>query len=509
MLKENADHKKVFKCRRNWRLLPQRASRRNGMVTNYGFKQFQNRFVMEGNNNLLFGTRNGSPVGLCLKNCFTNRNLNTLVLSGNTYKGWTNYTLPNLLAGHSSAVVVGDDPKFVLPTALSKGINVYLVSFDLNNDDTPTNRYNLFRVHEPKNASLAMRYLADVVSDLFNKAHKTDDGADRMGVYKDLLYYIFLYVCMSSDLSESERSFKTVKAVIDDLMEGGKPSLSKYLIKDAEDCTSECLLERIMKECDDGILHIELSLMLIDLQPLIYSKAFEPDSESAMNISVEKLVKEKTYLFIKRPVYEWEGKATSLFLTMLIKELYAYGEKNWAHSDQALENPVHFYLEGIPQYRVYNFLTCLATCRPYGIGFSIISEMWRLKKCYEKNDEWKFICAGVDSQVFLSTGREGADTKYIQDCLPVQCDKDGKEIPERRLWKWQRERRSWISTHLYYRTRPALSEEELEKLFSEDKAIVVVRDRYPIVCDVLKPDDYRNSEAKVGMIIDEGRNLAE
>lgn len=510
MLKENADHKKVFKRRRNWRLLPQRTSHRNGMVTNYGFKQFQDRFVMEGNNNLLFGTVNGSLVGMCLKTEIVNRNLNTLVLSGSTYKGWSHYTLPNLLAGHSSAVIVGD-PKFMdnLSDVLSKGFNVHFIDF--NSSDASGSKYNPFtKLHKPfPNPHYPyhyMKYLAEMVVQIFH----TEDKNNPFNIewtYKSILEYIFLYVGLSDKLTDKERNFQTVKAVITDLMEGDKKALGKYLVKSKEDNRAEDILKNLIIESDDRLFRTVLNTILIELHPLINWSFFEENNAaSPMNITVEKLVNEKTYLFISQPLSETSEKLTAFFLSVLLKELYLYGESDWKYSNQALANHVHFYLNRFVDYHIPYFTMYLATCRRYGIGISIITELWRLKRAYEKNEHLT-ILENVDTNLFLSTGRENADAEYIQEFIKYPVNPaTGKEIPidkyggyAGKIKKWE-----WLIPH--YATMTA---DELNKLFSEDKAIVAVRDCYAIVCDLLKSDDYRSSEAKLGMIIDEGRNLAE
>lgn len=514
MLKENANpfSERLDRLKRKLFYKRIKATSKGGLATPCGIKHYQDRFVMEGNNNLLFGTVNGSIVGMCLKTEIVNRNLNTLVLSGSTYKGWSHYTLPNLLAGHSSAVIVGD-PKFYdyLPDILSKGINVFTVNFTFD-DDVPTNKYNPFtKFHKPfPNPHYPysyLRYLAKTVIELFHSNDAADPYLD--GVYKKLLEYIFVYVGLSDNLADTERNFRTVKAVINDLIDNGKKALGKYLVKSKEDNECEDILEKLIIYCDDKIFNTVLVTMLVELQDLIICKTFEEDNNiPETNVTVEKLVNEKTYLFIPQPIECGTGKEklVAFFLSVLLRELYLYGESDWKYSNQALANHVHFYLNRFVDYHIPYFTMYLATCRRYGIGISIITELWRLKRAYEKNEHLT-ILENVDTNLFLSTGKENADAEYIQEFIKYPVNPaTGKEIPidkhggyAGKIKKWE-----WLIPH--YAT---MNIDELNKLFSEDKAIVAVRDCYAIVCDVLKPDDYRSSEAKLGMIIDEGRNLAE
>lgn len=489
MIKENTDYDyhPSYK-RRTFSFLPKPPSSKKGFATPYGVKRFQDRFVMEGNHNLLFGTVNGSTIGMCFNNAITGRTTNTLVLCNN-YKGWYNYTIPNLLAGHSSAVVVGD-PKFMdnLSDILSNGFNIHFIDF--NSSDTSGSKYNPFtKLHKPfPNPHYPynyMKYLAGMVVQIFH----TEDKNNPFNIewtYKSILEYIFLYVGLSDKLTDKERNFQTVKAVITDLMEGDKKALGKYLVKSKEDNQAEDILESLIIESDNRLFRTVLNTMLIELQPLINWSFFEENNAaSPMNITVEKLVNEKTYLFISQPLSETSEKLTAFFLSVLLKELYLYGESDWKYSNQALKNPVHFYLNNFLNYRFPYFLNYLATCRPYGIGFSIITELWQLKNAYPDNEHLT-LCCNVDTHLFFSTGRDDADCEYIQSYInyPVNAA-TGKEIPVKKYGYG-------LEKYAFLHSKSALSAEELNELFQKDKAIVVVRDFYPVICDILNPDDYRN-----------------
>ena len=323
MIKENADWRKYNRPAKR-HFLPERQIETDGVMNDYGYKKFQNTFMMQGNHNLLFGKRNGSPVGLCFRSIFTNRSMNTLVLS-NGAKGWGCYVLPNLLAGHTSSVIVGADSyitKFISEFEL-KGINVMTVDFSKEID------YNNIR---------------------------------------------------------------------------------------------------------------------------------------------EKLTEEKTYLFVSLPNNSLEKKLVSDFLSELTDELYRYGNDHWNNEEQALKNSVHFYLCDFMSFQPHHdrcyiiddFLKKLCISRNYGIGYSIISQMWRIKEAYNQNEEWEIISANADTHLILSTGREDADVEYIQE-------------------------QTELSNY---------SREDFRKMFwDEDKAIVKIKDCYPIICDTLKIDDFKSKES--------------
>lgn len=85
----------------------------NGVATPKCFHAFRDRFMQEGNHNHLYGAYKGKEIGVCLCNALCNRNTNTLVI-GSCRDFSNNYLIPNLLKGHSSAVVVDLDAERIL-----------------------------------------------------------------------------------------------------------------------------------------------------------------------------------------------------------------------------------------------------------------------------------------------------------------------------------------------------------------------------------------------------------
>ena len=86
---------------------------KNGIATPKCIRAFRDRFMQEGNHNQIYGAYKGKEIGVCLHNGLSNRNANTLVI-GSTRDFRDNYLMPNLLKGHSSAVIVHYDADTIL-----------------------------------------------------------------------------------------------------------------------------------------------------------------------------------------------------------------------------------------------------------------------------------------------------------------------------------------------------------------------------------------------------------
>lgn len=497
MLKENAMPKSMSMYDRFKPISPLRATEKDGLATSYGIKCMQDRVTMEGNHNLLFGTVKGSPVGVCHNTSLTNRNMNAFVLKGDTDKGWKNYILPNLMAGHSSAVVVGDSEIFNRygTDILKKGINIFLAQF--SDSDVPTNQYNPFALkYENQQKFHCAAYMAHAWEELAHSAKNelirtkgdTFDKELAENIYHVILQIAFVYTAMSEKIQDSERNFRTVERILLDIKENGKLKVLEYLMPDTLSlCISKDQLRDDWQGIGDAVFREILIALLDDFSPLAKSTFFMENKDiPRKNITVEKLVNEPTYLFIPTPKTAEEKAMTGFFLTTLLKELYVYGESDWKHcgmlENQALENPVCFYLDDFAEYDIPNFINILATCRVYGIGLSVIARSVQdIRSKYSVDstnfDNAECLFANVDTNLILDFTDE-SDYDYISKRIPVYLGVNGKKIP---AYKRGNKR--------FYRIAPALSEQELRNLFAEDKTVVIIRDFYPLICDTLKSDN--------------------
>ena len=493
MIKENEDYKIFQKrnLRKRKRIMIRPAIAKHGIMTKYGLKCFRDRMVMEGNHNLLFGTEGELPVGICLRNEFSNRNLNAVILEGNTHKGWENYTLPNLLAGHSSSVVVGSekDLEAVTPVLLKKGVNLYLMQFG---NGAISNRYNPF-LHQTK---FEIHMMAETCAKFFHKAKDEiakayfgDEQSLAEGIYRSFLDFTFLYTGLSKAIEDSERTFQTVRNVLLDIRDNGIGQIARYIVPESELIAAQI---HNITENVNSIVQKMLSALLSDIEPLTQCQTFEESEIPQLNVTVDKLVNEPTCILIPIPEAESERHFMELYLFMFLEDLYAYGDKNRAYCgagrDQALKNPVCFYLNEFASYKIPHFLNYLATCRRYGIGLSVIvhsvQEIRSFYPMHDKGfDDAECLFANVDTFLALAVKNE-ADYAHLSEQMLVPVDIDGKEIPERKLRRISK----WWCEHCY-RTIPAYTKEELQKLICDGKAIVIVRDCYPIICNILTPED--------------------
>ena len=463
---------------------------KHGIMTKYGLKCFRNRKMMQGNHNLLFGTEDEIPVGICLGNESSRHNLNAVILEGDTHKGWENYTLPNLLAGHSSSVVVGNekDLEAVAPVLLKKGMNLYLIQFG---NGATSNRYNPFL----QQMEIDIHMMADICAKLFHKAK--DEAAETYfgdkrslaeGIYSSFLDFAFMYAGLSKTITDSERTFQTVRNILLDVRDNGIKQIAKYVVPESEYSAAQI---RDIAECSwlDGTIQKMLSALLRDIEPLAQCQTFEGSEIPQLNATVDKLMNEPTCMLVPIPETEAEKHLMEFYLRMLLKDMYAYEDKNRTHCDADRDRSVCFYLNEFVSYKIPHFPNYLASCRRYGIGLSVIvHSVQEIQSLYPINDDGsddaECLFESVDTYLALAVKNE-ADYALLSKQMPVPAGINGKEIPEqklRRMPKWQCER--------YYRTIPAYTEEELQKLLCSGKAVVIVRDCYPIVCDTLTPDNY-------------------
>lgn len=442
-----------------------------GLMTNYGVQYLQDRLIMEGNHNLLFGTVNNSPIGICHDNRLANRNLNTMVLTNGGVKGWYNHVLPNVLAMHSSAVVVGDK-KFYdrMPELIEKGCNVFIMDFG---NGEITNRFNPFTpsgVHRAGHKTTYFFNLADTVDRIFFNADNMTE------IRHQVLKLVFLYIGLSEDLSDNQRNFQTVYDVLNDLLDNRLTTIEKYVVEDTFGYSSDSV--KTLVETDKKLLEAVLTEIMFGLLSLKTNKVFQQSDVPQLNISIERFINEQSYIFIPVPLSLYH-KETAFLIQMLLTELYDYADANWKHSWQALDKTVHFYLTMANAYPFPDLVKFMATDRPYGIGISVVGDLNGLRAAYGISN-FELLYDNSDTHLFLGfRERDEADSvAFIQKEMPVYVDANGKEVPH-----------GSKKGTMHPARIPALSETDLCKLFAEEKAIVIIRDFCPIICDVLKPPD--------------------
>ncbi len=377
----------------------------DGFATPYGIQEFKNRFMMEGNHNLLFGTVNDLPVGLCYDSELTYRSMTTFVRADD-YNGWTNYTLPNLLAGHSSSVIVGDKKTFMkcIPDITAKGINVYVLDFS----DNSTNKYDLL-----ENKGLR----AETIFKLFH------DNEDIENCPKEIYCTLMEHLFSMLENIENENGLEKAEKII------------KYLIH----------ICNIKNPVLDVILADIQSLRCFTIKKLPDGKIQKENND----FTIKKLVNEKTYLFISQPKTEAEEKMTASFLTVLVEKLWCYAENHPKSNAMfpLLKNPVHFYLSNFSNFSSslrHTFFSAMSVSRQYDMGFSAITydnydnlnedeegELWintDIFLCLKtKESEMPKLMKKLGTTISRESIKKALSNNKaivsVRDCVPFVCDR--------------------------------------------------------------------------------------
>lgn len=406
--------------------------------------------MSEDDRNHLFGTYGGLTIGLSLDNRVSHLNLNTLVLSGSGNKAWNNYVLPNLLAGKCSAVIMGKD---VIEGLEDKGIRVSRMDFESGHSEA---RYNPFKAnHVPSILPKELAQLSRSVSlakDVYN-LFREDIIASYEGRHPfspEMCYGLigrgFAYVGTSPDLEDSERDFKAVKNVLEDISRNGKEALTRYITPIIKE--SEGWSENVLAGCSEEEIRAGAGALLKALCPFWQCDVFSEDKDNlGANITVEDFVNELTYIFI--PYSETEsvaGRMATVFVNAFVSELYNYGDSDWKHPYQALENPVHFYLDGNTFFS--ELAHYMATGGKYGISFSLMTDIPKMKRLY--GDNAKALLGNADTILLLEAERKEAG--LFKEIVPMLGQ----------------------------------SEEDIRGLCGNDKAILKIRNYAPIICDILR-----------------------
>ena len=419
--------------------------------TDLDIRKMQEQVMSEDDRNHLLGTYGGSPIGLSLDGRVSHLNLNALVLSGSGNKAWNNYVLPNILTGKCSAVIMGKD---VVAGLEDKGIKVSRMDFESGHSEA---RYNPFRATHvssivPKELAQLSRSigLTRNVYKLFAEDIKASyEGRHPFSpeMHCGLIGRVFAYVGTTPDLEDSERDFKVVKNVLEDISRNGKEALQRYITPIIE--ASEGWTEDVFAECGKEEIRAGAGAILKALCPFWQCDVFSENKDNlGANITAENFVNELTYIFIP---YSGEtesvaGRMAAVFVNSFVSELYDYGDSDWKHPYQALENPVHFYLDGNTFFS--ELAHYMATGGKYGISFSLMTDISKMKRLY--GDNAKALLGDADTILLLEAERKEAG--LFKEIVPM----------------------------------PDQSEEDICELCGKDKAILKIRSYPPIICDILR-----------------------
>ena len=153
------------------------------------------------------------------------------------------------------------------------------------------------------------------------------------------------------------------------------------IIKASEGYITERIAEHGEEEIRAGA-----GAVLMALRPFWQCDVFSENKDNLeANITEEDFVNELTYIFVP---YSTEtesvaGRMATVFVNSFVSKLYNYGDSDWKHPYQALENPVHFYLDGNTFFS--ELAHYMATGGKYGISFSLMTDISKMKRLYGDN----------------------------------------------------------------------------------------------------------------------------
>ena len=454
-------------------------------------KKYQKEYMSD-TENYLFGTFCSEPVGLSLNSPV--RDSNHLVVgsagTGKTY----NYMLSNLRQENHSAVVLDYSLSLKNEEARFKEKGIKTHRFNLHHPEK-SSRYNPFlHVKTEQQTEILveniLRFFDDHSIEIGPKVVlATKDFKDPFysRLIKILTRLAVFYVVKSPNLTDEERTFKTLYGVWESLK--NPFDVKSYDVTGRYSEMLEVLSINAFAEAV-GYMCYNFSAMLSPVFECFVERA---DTD---NIDAEELGTELTYLFISGHPYfmrginecDYHSSCIDFFISELLVDLYDFAEccisgktkYKSLSSEHFLPYHLHFYLDEFSNRNISNFINLLSSARVYGIGFSIMIQcMNQLKSKYPENDDWQYIEANCDTQIFLGSVLPD-DIKYFSECtshgLTIADTTNGVKYKEVRDFTEQKIR---------------------EDIMGRDKILVLVRDSISVACDRLDPEKYKGDGVNV------------
>lgn len=294
-------------------------------------------------NNMLFGMYHGQYLGLSLNNKKVNRSANVLVIGGTGTGKTFKYIKPNILQENCSMVVTdpsGDIFHSFAPYLLSKGYNVYLFNAS---DFTMSNHYNpLMNVYN-SNGEISETQV-DILVDLYMKNAKEGKEAGGSDPFwdkaeKSFLTALIYYVLECDNIPRNDKCFSTIlqkvqMAKVDD-QSGEESPLTKEMNAwfaevgiTKEDPTAggryktkmyyDTFLIAPEKTANTILITTAVDLQIFSTKEVDFITR-EDDEHKEMNIDIEKMATQQSYLFLGIPQ---SHQAYNFLIAMLYSQLY-------------------------------------------------------------------------------------------------------------------------------------------------------------------------------------------
>lgn len=375
-----------------YKLLHKKMTDKQGFATKFGAAYYRKVFMTK-TGNFVFGQCDGIDVGISFDNFHSNRNNNVLFLSKSSVEGRrdaVSYIAANMLNSGCSSVVldIGGKIGWLFGEMLkARGHKVHCLDFS---DAKKSARYNLLK--SIRNEYDAKKF-SENLFEMFCKPILPDEKYD---------YAVKAVLCYAVQNADDMKGAFDILCGIRDCEASVMPA----------DKLAEKL--NIPQNWMDGILTYAIAA----IQPLAECLVFREEADTD-NLSVSELGTVQTDWLIQQKgawANEVQNKLTVLLTVCILRDLYHFGDEcAWSISNGStfLPQPVHFFLKDFLSYGAFpEIVFHLATCRPYGIGLSVmIDDLSVLKNSWRyTNQQADCICANVDAYVF----NDAADNNYIR-----------------------------------------------------------------------------------------------
>lgn len=308
------------------------------------------RHIDDYDNNFLFGTYKGQPIGLSLNNKLVNRSANALVIGGTGTGKTFKYVKPNLLQENCSIVVTdpsGDIFRSFAPYLIRKGYNVQLFNIS---DPTVSCHYNPLAHVYDIDGNISEREV-QVLADLYLKNAKRGKEAGSSDPFWEkaelqLILALMYYVLENDEFSREDKCFTTVYHLATRLNDGEQGQAPRPGVRPLEEelqewyARCEAAGKRIhAKDYFDGFFtssgNTRRSILIsavVDLQIFAVSEIARVTRTNVVykdaNINIDRIANQQSYLFLSIPqAHEAYNFLVAMLYSQLYSRLYQLGER--------------------------------------------------------------------------------------------------------------------------------------------------------------------------------------
>jgi type IV secretory pathway TraG/TraD family ATPase VirD4 len=317
---------------------------------------------------IIFGSYKGQPLGLSLDNKYCGRSANVLVIGGTGTGKTFKFVKPNILQENASMVITdpsGDIFASFSPYLLSRGYNVYLFNA---NDFTLSNHYNpLLNVYDSNGEIVEQQ--VDVLVNLYMKNAKAGKEAGAGDPFWDKSEQAFMtaliyYVLENDDIPKYDKCFNKILSLVQMAKVDDDSDEESELTKEMNAFFAthpKCKCKRYygtfqiapMKTANTILITTAVDLQIFATEAV--DKVTRVDERyPEMNIDIEKIATQQSYLFLGIPqAHQAYNFLIAMLYSQLFGKLYELGDKKFKgktyHIGYEMGRPVFDYFESKEQ----------------------------------------------------------------------------------------------------------------------------------------------------------------